>query len=257
MMLAAALRELMAAGLTGEGLISALERIEASSMPEKPRSKHAEAQARYAAKQRSALISMDDHSDQPDHSDAAPPSQVSPSSSPSTPTPITTPSSPSPSSLRSDSLESDFPEDYRQQFWTLYPRKVGKKAAVRRVELVHRSREISWSEFVAAIGRIDTKDPKFIPHPATWLTQGRYLDQIGSSPPAEVPKFAPPPGMKSLEETLQEYRNGASGTSIRRGASLDKNGADNHSELPLSSGGSLQKQDGGTEWGAPDDPARH
>ena len=64
---------------------------------------------------------------------------------------------------------------------------LSKKAAARRLELVHRAGEIAWAPFLAAIARIDRKDPQFIPHPSTWLNEGRYLDALTTGPPTDVP----------------------------------------------------------------------
>ena len=81
-------------------------------------------------------------------------------------------------SLRSD----DWPSDYRERFWQAYPRRIGKSAAMRKLEVVRRSKEVSFAQLLSSIGKIDTRDPKFIPHPTTWLNQGRYLDGEASIP---------------------------------------------------------------------------
>ena len=230
-MIAAVLRELIAAGVTGDALVTAIERIEAAIYP-----------ARSAGAARTARW-RERHKASQNVTVTATPSQVSPSFSPSTPTPITTPSSLSPSSLRSDSLESDFPKDFREQFWSLYPRKVGKKAAIRKLELVRRNDEIPWASLVSAIGRIDTKDPRFIPHPTTWLNEGRYLDQIGASPPADIRPawMTPPPGAISYLDKMRRNGDGSAiGAEIRGDAGLGAEGANNPSELPLPSGGALR-----------------
>lgn len=64
-------------------------------------------------------------------------------------------------------------------FWELYPRKVGKKAA-----------RLAYSKAVSSNGSLEiltgTKrlladpnlpEPQFIPHPATWLNEGRWDDE--------------------------------------------------------------------------------
>lgn len=63
MSMAAVIRELVAAGLTGDALVAAVERIEAAQAPAK--SKHAEAQRRYMAKK----MITNDHCDYADHND--------------------------------------------------------------------------------------------------------------------------------------------------------------------------------------------
>ena len=114
---------------------------------------------------------------------------------------LTTPTPPS--SLRSESIKSDWPKDFREQFWNAYPRKVGKKAAFRKLELVRRTGEIAFEGLLAAVGRIEASDPKFIPHPTTWLNEGRYLDGA-TGPPVEQSEA----DLKAEYARAREARNG-------------------------------------------------
>lgn len=72
------------------------------------------------------------------------------------------------------SLEAAFAE-----FWAAYPRRTGKLDAERKFTLA--VRRVPPDEIVAAAVRyatsIDGTDPRFIPHPATWLHQGRWDDE--------------------------------------------------------------------------------
>jgi len=67
--------------------------------------------------------------------------------------------------------------DLFSQFWELYPRKVGK----RRAEVAWRAaiKDTPAAEIIAAV-TIFAKSPKarseFVPHPTTFLNQGRWLD---------------------------------------------------------------------------------
>ena len=77
--------------------------------------------------------------------------------------------------------EPEFPEF--EQFWEEYPRKVGKMATIK-VWLRTRPRiedclsTLSWQKKSVEWNR---EGGRFIPHPATWLTQGRWED-VKSSP---------------------------------------------------------------------------
>ena len=71
------------------------------------------------------------------------------------------------------------------EFWTAYPRKVGK-AAARRAYLVARKGG-EWPGAAAVLEAVEvaktSKDWKksngqYIPHPATWLNQGRWADEV-------------------------------------------------------------------------------
>jgi hypothetical protein len=83
------------------------------------------------------------------------------------------------------------------QFWAAYPRKVGKKAA--RLEYQRALRETTTEAIEAGLQaylRHLPDDPNFIPHPRTWLHQGRYEDEY------EKPK------QYSIEPRKSEVRTG-------------------------------------------------
>jgi hypothetical protein len=68
------------------------------------------------------------------------------------------------------SIETDF-----ETFWRAYPRRVGKLKAQRewqrlRPPLAEALSALEWQR-----GQWD--DPKYVPHPATWLHQGRWMDE--------------------------------------------------------------------------------
>lgn len=65
-------------------------------------------------------------------------------------------------------------------FWTAYPRKVGKQAA--RKAYTRARKHVSDDQLLAAVSafRDDPNlpaDKSFIPHPATWLNEGRWNDE--------------------------------------------------------------------------------
>jgi hypothetical protein len=135
------------------------------------------------------------------------PSSTSSSSSPLTLPLITTPSSPS--SLRSlrerlikRVFKHDWPADFFEQFWNVYPRKAAKKNALRALEKVRLSDEVDFAALLVAIRTIETKDPQFIPHPATWLNRGSYLD-------TPAPKVNRRAEIDALEERMLSERRGA------------------------------------------------
>ena len=78
-----------------------------------------------------------------------------------------------------------------ERLWSLFPRKVGKKRALMLLEKSIREYADEWEldelddavevmrERIHAFAQASrTTEPKFIPHPATWLAQGRYLDPM-------------------------------------------------------------------------------
>lgn len=68
------------------------------------------------------------------------------------------------------------------EFWDAYPRKVGKDAAERTWAKVTRKTEAAevMAGLVNAVQvwRATDTEAKFIPHPATWLNQGRWADEV-------------------------------------------------------------------------------
>ena len=86
-------------------------------------------------------------------------------------------------SLRSRTNEvphgtSDWPKDYRDKFWSAYPRKKAKQAAFKALDRVRRDGKVPFGQLMAGLEKIPKNDPQFIPHPATWLNQGRWDDEV-------------------------------------------------------------------------------
>jgi hypothetical protein len=68
-----------------------------------------------------------------------------------------------------------------EEFWTAYPRKVGKDAARKAFELAARRAPVR--EIMAGLARATfSPDPQYQPHPSTWLNQGRWKDNETASP---------------------------------------------------------------------------
>jgi hypothetical protein len=68
------------------------------------------------------------------------PKQVRPNPNPHIPKPIPTPKEKEPEAgLFADGPPSDWPKDYREQFWALYPRRTEKKSALAKLDAIKRS----------------------------------------------------------------------------------------------------------------------
>lgn len=74
-----------------------------------------------------------------------------------------------------------------ERFWAAYPRKVGKGAARRSFQRINPNNALV-ERMIAAVNKqrwtVDwTKEGgQYIPHPATWLNQERWEDEIGTAP---------------------------------------------------------------------------
>lgn len=74
-----------------------------------------------------------------------------------------------------------------ETFWQAFPRRVGKLAAQK---AYHRARsQASASEILDGIARYVAHKPDYADfcHPATWLNQGRWMDDYGqrTAPPSQ------------------------------------------------------------------------
>lgn len=79
--------------------------------------------------------------------------------------------------------DDDWPSDFREIFWTEYPRKVGKKGALKELERV-RKRGVPWEKLISAVfGYAATADPQFTKHPQTWLSKGCWDDEPDTRKP--------------------------------------------------------------------------
>lgn len=166
--------------------------------------------------------------DDVDSTDAAdtpsPPSSFSP-----TPPHITTPSSPR-SSLRSDSHIEGWPNDFREQFWNAYPRRIGKKEAIRALERVRRQREVTFAQVMAAIGRIETKDPQFVPYPATWINRGSYLDGDLTSTGPPLTEAAREILRKTAERNAENEKRKLNGQGTGKASDTSGTGGTDHED---------------------------
>lgn len=78
----------------------------------------------------------------------------------------------------------DWPEDFAEQLWEIYPRKTEKKAGMEALARLHRADRVSWLEIVNGVEHLFGCDPQFVPALARWLKGERWKDeQIRSRPP--------------------------------------------------------------------------
>ena len=85
---------------------------------------------------------------------------------------------------RGRSVGPDWPADYRQQFWNKYPHKVGKAAALAKLERAAKTGRVTFENLMAGLDRYVRKtDDRPWCNPATWIHQDRWLDQPAA--PAE------------------------------------------------------------------------
>jgi len=178
---ASTLRLLMAAGLGGDALLAVVESIEADAV--RPKSSGAERQARYRARRAASVTS--DVTRNVTESDATPPNKES---SPTPPKEI----NPPPSSLRSVSRsareDDDVEFEFSENFWPLYPHKVGKPTALIAFRKARRCAELA--AILAGLQRYIREKPpdRSWLNPATFLNQQRWADEPATSQQPDVPR---------------------------------------------------------------------
>ena len=108
-----------------------------------------------------------------------------------TPTPIEEESKRSPSGLlltESSASERAIVVTVAQfnRWWAECPRKVGKEAAGRKIKAVIKGGQVTMDELIdgmrryASHVRANATEPQFVVHPATWLNQGRWQDDLST-----------------------------------------------------------------------------
>lgn len=87
---------------------------------------------------------------------------------------------------RVTALDDGWPSDFREQFWNLYPHKIGKADAIAKLERI-RKRGVPWAVLMDGLRRYIATKPVDRPwcNPATWLNQARWEDQPAGSVSAQ------------------------------------------------------------------------
>lgn len=82
-----------------------------------------------------------------------------------------------------------------EEFWSLYPRKVGKLKAFQSFKRINPNKELFENMMTALRENIESNaqwkrdNGQYIPHPTTWLNQGRWFDEIATDAPGAGEDF--------------------------------------------------------------------
>lgn len=101
----------------------------------------------------------------------------------------------------------DATDEAFNEFWSAYPKKVGKKEAQKAFAKVPKA---DWPKLVPAVeAQIKSKqwqkdNGQFIPHPATWLNQGRWEDSVEPDKSAYARMYEPPMKLGELDQLLEQ-----------------------------------------------------
>lgn len=79
-------------------------------------------------------------------------------------------------------FESDWPKDFREVFWQLFPKRVDKQAAFKKLEQLRRGGDLPWKILVDGVERyvqsVRGTEAKYVKSPAAWLNAGKWDDEI-------------------------------------------------------------------------------
>ena len=92
-------------------------------------------------------------------------------------------------------------------FWFKYPRKVAKKTAMQsfaRLPMDEQELAIDALETHLEYWKLKETATDYIPHPATWLNQGRYYDELDMQP--KQPKKPALPWYSTEQMTMDKAR---------------------------------------------------
>ena len=82
-----------------------------------------------------------------------------------------------------------------EEFWSLYPRKVGKLKAFQSFKKINPNKQLfdtmmeALRENIASNAQWKRDNGQYIPHPTTWLNQGRWFDEISTDAPGAAEDF--------------------------------------------------------------------
>ena len=210
---------LVKAGVSGDDLVAILRSIEADMAPA-PRTANAERQARHRAKkaaERDQGVTESVTRNVTDNVTSPPPLAPAPPDPPTPPPPrLEIP----PRAKGPDGKPVGF-----ARWWEAYPNKVGKQAAER--------------AYAAACRKIGGPDPPavlldglkralasgvwdegFIPHPTTWLNQGRWDDEPAPRTSTRKAHERPDPRQTDRDDALRAHLAGAHAALAERGYDL-------------------------------------
>jgi hypothetical protein len=92
-----------------------------------------------------------------------------------------------------------------ENFWSVYPRKINRAVALKAFEKATRKTEADLI-ITAVRGYKFADDEQFIPHPATWLNQERWIDGTPTSVRPQVTEAEQAAFLEEHQRWLKEFR---------------------------------------------------
>jgi len=92
-----------------------------------------------------------------------------------------------------------------ENFWSVYPRKINRAVALKAFEKATRKTEADLI-ITAVRGYKFADDEQFIPHPATWINQERWVDGTPTSVRPQVTEAEKAVFLEEHQQWLKEFR---------------------------------------------------
>ncbi|QPA25461.1 hypothetical protein IR196_05030 [Brucella anthropi] len=186
---------MLEAGLTIEHALIAAEAMEQEIMP--ARTARQDRNRRYYEKKASEKRLNKTKQDVSDASGVVSPKKET---SPTPPKEKTTPSTISEANASSISLETEF----EQQFWPIYPRRVGKGQALKAFRSARKQAELET--ILAGVRRYAEQrrgeNPEYTRHASTWLNGQSWLDEADQKFTAH--RNEPPPKPRNIGDAIRD-----------------------------------------------------
>jgi uncharacterized protein YdaU (DUF1376 family) len=81
-------------------------------------------------------------------------------------------------------FDDDWPENFREEFWREYPKRVDKRAAFKKLEQIRHAGKVPWQSLIGGVRRyalkVLGKDQTYTKGAAAWLNAGKWDDEESS-----------------------------------------------------------------------------
>lgn len=118
----------------------------------------------------------------------------------------------------------EWPSDYRDQVWALYPKHAEKKDGMAALDALHRADKLPFETIRAGIERFAAhlSDPQYAPALHRWLKKERWNDEYPPSGTAPPTRGQPQPPRRSAQATFLDIANEAHNELTARRSNNDR-----------------------------------
>lgn len=132
--------------------------------------------------------------------------------------------------------ESDWPSDYVERFWRLYPKRADSGATETKLEVLHRQGKVEWAVMISGLMRyaaaVTGWERRYVKSPLVWLNKGCWLDEYKTEEANGKDRQGKQGGRRGLsiheigERLANENRARDAAAGVRPGDGPDDSGSD-------------------------------